>query len=1103
MIYIATKLRFYCALKYLVPGVLLCLLSTVSLAAEVRDEFDGPALDTTFWDIHGSGSEGENSNAFSLLEGHLQVDVPANLGSVSLTTINEFSGDVEFILDFSDFLASATSFSMGPLAIGLNMTWSDGHCILITLYRQDGQNFIRSAFCNDPGDFNTTTEISSGQLIISRADDVVTTYYDPGDGRITLGTFNNVDTGNVKAYLDFQAGDNGSMQVLADFFSGSAPEVSTPDGIEPDDGEGDGNTDNGTDDNTDNGTDDNTDNGTDDNTDDGTGDNTDDGKGDNTDDGTDDNTDDGASDGSDFTIPAPENLEVNVDGQRVTLGWSPVSDASGYRLNLGLVSGNYSFSVDVGGLTAVVIKKAPPGNYYLTVEAYSELATSGYSNEVIALVEKEVVVPETISSPGNFNASAEGNTVFLSWTKSENATGYKLYYGVKSGQYIGSAPLGDRSTFSIPGIPEGTYYLALSAYSSSLESELSNELSVNVTSIEIIESNLSSAIPGELLTLTISGSKFNPDSELAVRFFDDTGYTVDVPVMETSADSVTVAVPFLVDLDTGESSSGAVSLQLLQNPDGNRRLSSISEGFAIESPISSGLGVGAVTLEVLSQLEALIDHSLSSLGDIKAQTGDSEIFSNLEYELNLMAEATSSRQTLVSQLSNGSNSYLELGRVNGLDVGLDAASLSFMDDMYVTFFSGESSIQSISQTTAVRKAQAAVDAIDAVRVWFDQFYCNELPAGIIQGVKKATGLGNSVLGVAKMDVSLGGSAFQATKASSRLASSFSLFSGLYTTMVVGSINASCAEFFDEEPSLERYQQSLDFVKSAIADRALADSTDLFKQFANTGEYFENLQTMHDLTKSAKAIYSEDLSETITQAIESPPVLITPEEAFTLGPDTEFVLNGVEGGPFSPPSATYILTNAGNSVIDFSVSDNASWLSVSPSAGSLMPGANMEITLAVNSSATALEKGSYDAVITFSDTNNGISRSRNASLTIEEEIINWSVSVSIASEVYDTSCSHAFTLSAAGGSSGFGCGLANISVTVSGISSFSLSASGFGGVEGASCSGSASGSSVIFSELEGHGTSGSSGGSISCDYDDGTGDSFAVTVTYSATGTPAE
>ena len=166
--------------------------------------------------------------------------------------------------------------------------------------------------------------------------------------------------------------------------------------------------------------------------------------------------------------------------------------------------------------------------------------------------------------------------------------------------------MGDRSTFSIPGIPEGTYYLALSAYSSSLESELSNELSVNVTSIEIIESNLSSAIPGELLTLTISGSKFNPDSELAVRFFDDTGYTVDVPVMETSADSVTVAVPFLVDLDTGESSSGAVSLQLLQNPDGNRRLSSISEGFAIESPISSGLGVGAVTLEVLSQLEALI-----------------------------------------------------------------------------------------------------------------------------------------------------------------------------------------------------------------------------------------------------------------------------------------------------------------------------------------------------------------------------------------------------------------------------------------------------------------------------------------------------------------
>ncbi|MEZ5290331.1 MAG: hypothetical protein R2745_04555 [Vicinamibacterales bacterium] len=56
-----------------------------------------------------------------------------------------------------------------------------------------------------------------------------------------------------------------------------------------------------------------------------------------------------------------------------------------------------------------------------------------------------------------------GNDVTLNWTATAGATGYDLQYGVASGVYLGSLPLGNTTTFTIPGAPNGIFALRIVA----------------------------------------------------------------------------------------------------------------------------------------------------------------------------------------------------------------------------------------------------------------------------------------------------------------------------------------------------------------------------------------------------------------------------------------------------------------------------------------------------------------------------------------------------------------------------------------------------------------------------------------------------------------
>jgi hypothetical protein len=86
-----------------------------------------------------------------------------------------------------------------------------------------------------------------------------------------------------------------------------------------------------------------------------------------------------------------------------------------------------------------------------------------------------------VSAPTGFTASASGSTLTFSWNAVSGAEGYKLYYGYSSGNYVGPLDLGNTTSRTFSGMPDGTYYLAVTAYTGTDESGYSNEESVSIS----------------------------------------------------------------------------------------------------------------------------------------------------------------------------------------------------------------------------------------------------------------------------------------------------------------------------------------------------------------------------------------------------------------------------------------------------------------------------------------------------------------------------------------------------------------------------------------------------------------------------------------------
>lgn len=106
----------------------------------------------------------------------------------------------------------------------------------------------------------------------------------------------------------------------------------------------------------------------------------------------------------------------------------------------------------------------------------------------------------------------------------------------------------------------------------------------------------------------------------------------------------------------------------------------------------------------------------------------------------------------------------------------------------------------------------------------------------------------------------------------------------------------------------------------------------------------------------------------------------PDSLFLSNPSS-FVSGGPAGGPFSPVCQTYPLTNISETTISWTARNSSGWLAVSPTSGTLAPGASTNVLVCVNQTASVLPLGTFDDVIVFSNTVTGISQSRSAEIRV--------------------------------------------------------------------------------------------------------------------------
>ena len=112
------------------------------------------------------------------------------------------------------------------------------------------------------------------------------------------------------------------------------------------------------------------------------------------------------------------------------------------------------------------------------------------------------------------------------------------------------------------------------------------------------------------------------------------------------------------------------------------------------------------------------------------------------------------------------------------------------------------------------------------------------------------------------------------------------------------------------------------------------------------------------------------------------VQLVVNERMAITPADRFVSRGRLGGPFSPATNIYTLTNRGALPIDWSVAAPATWLTFAPPSGTaLAPGASVDITATINGAADTMGLGDHPGTITFTNTTYGSLLTREALLRI--------------------------------------------------------------------------------------------------------------------------
>ena len=183
-----------------------------------------------------------------------------------------------------------------------------------------------------------------------------------------------------------------------------------------------------------------------------------------------------------LAVPAAPTLNPPaVAGPQVTLSWSAVPGALGYRLSIGVAPGAEQFAQIVGPVTSVTFAVPFTGTGYVRAQAIDATGLSAPSNEVVLTVTSLTPVP---AAPVNLQSFVNGRTVTFTWgpgTGGGAPLGVLFEAGTAPGlRNLGAVPLPLSTSGSLPNVPPGTYFARVYAVNASGRSAPSNEVRVDV-----------------------------------------------------------------------------------------------------------------------------------------------------------------------------------------------------------------------------------------------------------------------------------------------------------------------------------------------------------------------------------------------------------------------------------------------------------------------------------------------------------------------------------------------------------------------------------------------------------------------------------------------
>ncbi|MFP4580352.1 MAG: C25 family cysteine peptidase [Candidatus Sumerlaeia bacterium] len=99
-------------------------------------------------------------------------------------------------------------------------------------------------------------------------------------------------------------------------------------------------------------------------------------------------------------------------------------------------------------------------------------------------------------------------------------------------------------------------------------------------------------------------------------------------------------------------------------------------------------------------------------------------------------------------------------------------------------------------------------------------------------------------------------------------------------------------------------------------------------------------------------------------------VVEPDDLRVTPTREDFISAGMQGGPFTPVDKIYQIENIGSSSLDWEVDESLSWLSITPSSGTLNAGSSLNVTASIDASAKAMAGNYYPYVGSFTFRNVG-------------------------------------------------------------------------------------------------------------------------------------